>query len=204
MQKTILLFDTETTGLPKSGKPLDEQPHIVQLAYILAEYDTETYQYWIMETEDIICDPGVQIPEEVSKIHGITNEIAEKHPVFGKQAGEFFRLALQVDFVVGHNIDFDMKMVMIEAQRIWPDENKRNAWHKEVDEKALCTMQSSIKMCQLPFPSGRAGYKWPKLQELHKFLFDKEFDSAHNAVADIEATMRCFIELHKRKKIVLN
>ena len=56
-------------------------------------------------------------------------------------------------------------------------------------------MQSATDYCQLP---GRYGYKWPKLSELHQKLFDKDFDNAHNALADVEAMVKCFFEMKSR------
>ena len=40
-------------------------------------------------------------------------------------------------------------------------------------------------------------FKFPKLSELHIKLFLEDFINAHNAVADIHATKRCFFELKK-------
>ena len=40
-------------------------------------------------------------------------------------------------------------------------------------------------------------FKYPKLWELHKKLFDEYFIWAHDAMTDVEATLRCFVELAK-------
>lgn len=39
------------------------------------------------------------------------------------------------------------------------------------------------------------GYKYPKLIELYKFLFHKEFDNQHNAIDDVNATFECYKKL---------
>jgi hypothetical protein len=39
---------------------------------------------------------------------------------------------------------------------------------------------------------------WPRLQELYVKLFGHEFDDAHNAMSDIDATEQCFRELRKK------
>ena len=44
-------------------------------------------------------------------------------------------------------------------------------------------------------------YKWPKLSELHIKLFGEDFDGAHDSLAAIEATARCFWEMRKLKLI---
>ena len=42
-------------------------------------------------------------------------------------------------------------------------------------------------------------FKLPTLMELYKHLFNQEFDSAHNASADVEATALCLFKLLKEK-----
>ena len=50
---------------------------------------------------------------------------------------------------------------------------------------------------------GRGGkFKPPKLMELYEYLFEKQFQDAHNAAADVEATTMCFFELLRRKIIL--
>jgi DNA polymerase-3 subunit epsilon len=56
-------------------------------------------------------------------------------------------------------------------------------------------MDRATNFCALPGPYG---YKWPKLTELHQKLFNCSFDGAHDALADITATARCFWEMRKR------
>ena len=51
-------------------------------------------------------------------------------------------------------------------------------------------------------PGGKGGnYKFPTLSELHFKIFGKNFNEAHNASADVDATARCLFELLRTKKI---
>jgi hypothetical protein len=59
-----------------------------------------------------------------------------------------------------------------------------------------CTMLESTTMCNLPGRYGKP--KWPKLQELHKFLFGEEFTGAHSALDDVKATRRCYYAMKER------
>ena len=62
-------------------------------------------------------------------------------------------------------------------------------------------MKGSTDYCKL---QGRGfSFKPPKLAELYKFLFDEWFEGAHDAMIDVEATMRSLLELIKRDVIVL-
>lgn len=65
-----------------------------------------------------------------------------------------------------------------------------------IEEKTkICTMRETIEFCNLP---GSHGLKFPKLAELYYKLFAKNFDNAHDAKADIDATAECFWSLKQR------
>jgi DNA polymerase III alpha subunit (gram-positive type) len=59
---------------------------------------------------------------------------------------------------------------------------------------------SVINYCAIP-PFRYGKYKWPKLSELHQKLFGTDFEEAHNANVDIQATAKCFWELKRLGKI---
>ena len=87
------------------------------------------------------------------------------------------------------NIAFDEKIIGAEFLR----NNFQNIL--EVKKK-ICTMTSTVDFCKIP---GQYGFKWPGLAELHIKLFGENFDNAHDAFADIEATANCFWELKKKE-----
>ena len=116
----IIVFDTETTGLFNRKwnieKDNDKFPYIVQLSWIC--YDN--YNNKIMSIHDHIIKlkEGIKIPEESSKIHGITDAIS-------KLRGEdiktvilaFKRDLMSSDIVVGHNLNYDKVMISVELVR---------------------------------------------------------------------------------------
>ena len=187
-----LFFDTETTGVPRNYKAPSSDtrnwPRLVQLAWILADEEGNR----IHEGNLIVKPEGFVIPTDATKIHGITTQKALAEGILLKDAISMFKADLDLaNFVVGHNVDFDKKIVGAEMVRLgMSDELGR--------KKSYCTMLSTTNFCKIPGPYG---YKYPKLQELYKKLFGKEFDNAHNAMSDIEATEQCFWELRKRKLI---
>ena len=187
-----LFFDTETTGVPRNYKAPSSDtrnwPRLVQLAWILADEEGNR----IHEGNLIVKPEGFVIPTDATKIHGITTQKALAEGILLKDAISMFKADLDLaNFVVGHNVDFDKKIVGAEMVRLgMSDELGR--------KKSYCTMLSTTNFCKIPGPYG---YKYPKLQELYKKLFGKEFDKAHDAMSDIEATEQCFWELRKRKLI---
>lgn len=187
-----LFFDTETTGVPRNYKAPSSDtrnwPRLVQLAWILADEEGNR----IHEGNLIVKPEGFVIPTDATKIHGITTQKALAEGILLKDAISMFKADLDLaNFVVGHNVDFDKKIVGAEMVRLgMSDELGR--------KKSYCTMLSTTNFCKIPGPYG---YKYPKLQELYKKLFGKKFDNAHDAMSDIEATEQCFWELRKRKLI---
>lgn len=193
----VLFFDTETTGLLIPGGTIEEQPHIVQLGAIYTTYNTftETLNETILNQ---IYNPGVLIPENLCKLHGISNELAQTKPFITNYLEGFIKMMKEADIIIGHNLTYDLEVIYYEIERVWNSEEAKERlkiFKKQIKEKSYCTMLWSVQFCKIP---GRAGYKWPKLIELHKCLFGEEFDNAHNAIADIRATQRCFIELVNR------
>ncbi|MCH2228366.1 MAG: 3'-5' exonuclease [Candidatus Caenarcaniphilales bacterium] len=188
----FLFFDTETTGLPKNWKApinqLSNWPRLVQIAWIST--DEEAHE---LECFDSIIKPeGFKIPEEVSKIHGITTDYAlEVGQPLTDILIKFSNTAKKNDFLVAHNLSFDEKIIGAEFLRAKLQCNLSK-------KTKICTKQSSTNFCKIP---GNYGYKWPTLSELYKILFNKTFAEAHNAVADVEACMKCFFEL-KAKNII--
>lgn len=185
-----LFFDTETTGLPKNWKaPVsdsDNWPRLVQLSW--AWFDSYGVKWDVYDY--IISPQGFIIPKEVSDIHKITQEIAEqKGEDLKKVLNIFSQDVLKAKHIVAHNIDFDEKIVGAELFR-----TKMNDIFEQVNK--VCTMKESVNICRIP--SFRGTYKYPNLSELHHFLFQEKFDNAHNALADVLATARCFFELRKR------
>jgi DNA polymerase III epsilon subunit-like protein len=99
----------------------------------------------------------------------------------------------RADIVAGHNIEYDEEILSYELAR-----NGRRGEY--APQKTLCTMRNSTDYCKL---QGRGfSYKPPKLSELHRHLFGEYFEGAHDALVDVEATMRCLIELFQRQVIV--
>lgn len=184
----FLIFDTETTGLPKDFKaPLtdfDNWPRLVQLAWQVHDDKGE-----LIEVKNYIVKPeGFEIPFQAAKVHGISTERAQKDGLDLTWVLEEFNKSLEkVQYVVGHNIEFDLNIVGCELLR-------KSVKSPLLDIEAVDTKDESTEYCAIP--GGRGGkFKWPNLSELHHKLFNEGFDEAHNASADVVATARCFLEL---------
>lgn len=188
-----LIFDTETTGLPKRwNAPItdtDNWPRCIQIAWQLHDELGN-----LVEHQDMLIQPdGFNIPYEAEQIHGISTALAEQDGVPLNQALELFNEALsKTKFVVGQNVDFDINIMGCEFHRMGV-ENSMTA----LPVLDTCT-EATAELCKIP--GGRGGkFKLPTLTELHEYLFGEPFAEAHNATADVEATTRCFLELVRKK-----
>lgn len=97
------ILDTETTGTDYA------KDKIIELGIVIVEYDQETGQvHKVLKTFNELEDPGIQIPAETIKVHGITNEI-----VVGKKIndGEVEQLLSDVSLIIAHNAAFDRAFV---------------------------------------------------------------------------------------------
>ena len=188
-----LIFDTETTGLPKKWKaPItdtDNWPRCIQIAWQLHD---ELGQ--LIESQDYLVQPdGFNIPYDAEQIHGISTQLATEKGIPLKDVLEKFNEALsKTTFVVGQNVGFDLNIMGCEFYRMGI-ETPLN----KLPVLDTCT-EKTANLCQLS--GGRGGrFKLPTLTELHEYLFGTAFNEAHNATADVEATTRCFLELIRRK-----
>ena len=187
---SLLFFDTETTGVPRNYKApasdLKNWPRLVQIAWLLADDDGGE----IESAEYIVKPEGFTIPAEAARIHGISTGMAIRDGLDIKSVlAEALMCLGKVSQLVGHNIDFDEKILGAELLR---------AGHPNCVEtkQRLCTMRSATDYCRLPGPYG---YKWPKLEELHRKLFNQPLEGAHRALVDVRACAKCYFELRRLK-----
>lgn len=192
----IFVFDTETTGFIDKKEPnLDKQPYIIQFAGIMGELVDGKWTE--LERVNELVKPPILIPYASSQVHHLYDiDVADKSD-FTSQAESFLKYINEADAIVGHNIEYDESMFRLEMKRLW-----REYDYKPV--QSLCTMYTSRDFCKLPKKMlGSPWYKLPKLWELYKTLFWEYFIGAHDAMVDVEATVKCFVELVNKWVIVL-
>ncbi len=189
-----LIFDTETTGLPRNyNAPVtdtDNWPRLVQIAWQLHDNKGN-----LLTAENYIVKPeGFTIPFNSEKIHGISTKKA-------KEVGHDLREVLahfsedinKSQLLIGHNVEFDINIMGAEFVRTAIDSNLMTT-------NALDTKTASTAYCAIP--GGRGGkFKWPTLTELYTKLFGKAFDDAHDAAYDVSATAKCYFGLIKAKVV---
>ncbi|GEC78520.1 DNA polymerase III subunit alpha [Flavobacterium aquatile] len=184
-----LIFDTETTGLPKKwAAPIsdtDNWPRCIQIAWQLHDEMGN-----LIEHQDYLVQPeGFNIPYDAERIHGISTELAQQDGISLQEVLEKFNIALsKTKFIVGQNVGFDVNIMGCEFYRLGVD--------SPMTQMPVLDTCTEVTASLLKLPGGRGGkFKLPTLTELHQYLFNQPFAEAHNATADVEATTRCFLEL---------
>jgi DNA polymerase III epsilon subunit-like protein len=200
----FLYVDCETNGLPSNYKAhfssVSNWPHAVQITFQLKE------DGMLIKHVNSIIKPRANMvwsEETAKKFHGISREIAERD---GRDILEVLtelrECILIADVVIAHNMAFDKTILLAEAQRVYLEkriDEQGDKWLWSSSTATLCTMESTTDIVKMPpFKNGK--YKWPRLEELHNFLFQKNFDKPlHDSNNDVECLVKCHEELMSKK-----
>jgi len=175
----MLAIDCETSGLIHNRTLVDWQlPEIVEVT--LVRFDLATGA--VVDEFDALVKPAREFDEttKAAQVHGITNAMVVDAPRF---AGVFPRVRAMIEaapVVVGHNVSFDREAIDVEAARLkvtpiaWP--------------RCLDTIEQTMHLV------GRR----MSLAELHRHLTGVAHAGAHRSRGDVDALIRCCVELHKK------
>lgn len=210
-----LVFDTETSGIPKFGREhpadADYQPRVSQFSGLLISDNSND------EGKDLTHSvPGaVQIKEFTSflkpdgwndKAKADVDMLAEKlnngitlERIMdeGRPAKEILDIYVDMvdtcDVMVAANVVFDLKMMRIELAR---------AEYKEkfYDVPSFCILEASTDLCAIPptkrmVRAGFKKFKKPSVGECYEILFGQKLENAHDAAVDTMATARILFHL---------
>ena len=189
----VLFFDTETTGLPKDKYlaaliSKNNWPDIVSISWMVFDGDCA-----VRKETHIIKPEGWIIPEEVSKIHGITHTMAESIGVSLSGVLDLFIYDMErCSMIVAHNIEFD-RNVMLNAYK-WRLNKNTIFWKYD---KEFCTAQNSKADLKLPsrqrVVNPKDPYKLPRLDELYEATFNEPApQKAHSSERDVDVLQKIF------------
>ena len=157
--------------------------------YMWADGEVEPVKSRLIRLSWLLTDEGgdeLSQGNEIVKIDGFEKTMQEGKPL--RTVLEIFmKDANRAKCIVGHN-NSDKKVVMEELRRL-------HFCGGQNILKSLCLMQANANLCKIKTYND---YKMSELQRLYYNLFGCDFKDAHDAMADITATKKCFFEMRKR------
>ena len=162
LTRDLVFLDVETTGLNVL------KDRILQIALI-------KFRPGQTEPEELkmLINPGIPISEESIKIHGITPEDVRNKPTFREVAKKLYDFIGEADLAGYNSNRFDIPMLM--------EEFDRSGLDFDIEKRRLIDVQ-------------RLFYKMePRtLRAAYRFYCNKEIEDAHDALADVRATVDVF------------
>ena len=160
---SVVVFDLETTGLdPKNCQ-------IIEIGAV------KILKGSIIETFQTLINPQTDIPEEITSITHISNEMVENAPTIEQALPDFYRFAYG-SVLSAYNIDFDYQFL----------NNIGKRFRLLFDNEQIDT----LKLARDKVPS-LSNYK---LGTVVKAL-NITLENAHRALADAYATAKVFVKL---------
>lgn len=182
------LFDTETTGIYNYKLPANhpDQPDVVQLCAMLCDKEK------VYSAINLFIHEDTEIGEGAYNVHRIDRKMTERVGISRLRACQLLdSFARKADILVGHNISFDVNMMLAANYR-------SGGQGLSLKKTQFCTMKSSTDICKLPNPKRPGAFKWPSLKEAYEILVDpRGFEGAHDAMADARATYELYRVLSK-------
>ena len=162
LDRDLCFFDVEATGLNVI------RDRIVQIAII--KYSKKGKE---PEELSMMINPGIPISEEAMGVHGITPKMLANKPTFQQVSQKIHDFIGNSDLAGYNSNRFDVPMLMEEFARV--------GMELDVSKRRLIDVQ-------------RVFYKMePRtLRAALRFYCNKEIENAHDALADVHATIDVF------------
>jgi len=162
LTRDLVFFDVETTGLNVV------RDRIVQIALVKLHKNGQPPAEF-----STLINPGIPMSEESMMIHGITPKDLANKPVFSQVADKIRDFIGNADLAGYNSNRFDVPMLMEEFARV--------GMEFDVSKRRLIDVQ-------------RIFYKMePRtLKAAFRFYCGKELEDAHDALADVHATIHVF------------
>ncbi len=159
LAKDLIVLDFETTGLSPA------KDRVIQVAILKVFADGRP-----SETKSRYINPGIPIPAKITEITGITNEMVKNEPTFDKLAKGLLQFIGDADIATYNGNRFDIPFLLEELGRCGMELDMTN--RKCVDVKRMFHRMEPRD-----------------LRAAHRKFIGREMENAHDAGADVQATL---------------
>jgi DNA polymerase-3 subunit epsilon len=163
LTRDLCFFDVEATGLSVI------RDRIIQIAIVkfFAKPGKEPQEL------SMLINPGIPISEEAMRVHGITPKDVANKPTFPQVAQKIYDFIGNADLAGYNSNRFDIPMLMEEFDRAGLD--------FDIENRRIIDVQ-------------RIFYKMEprNLRAALRFYCDRDLENAHDAMADVRATIDVF------------
>jgi len=158
-KRRFMVFDVETTDKIKKNAPLDQQPYIIQLSFVI--YDLQDRRIIKRFDSYVNIPQNIVISEFIKGLTGATREKCDRGLNILDVLDEFYNAYFWCDEIVAHNIDFDTQMVLFEIERNREEIMKKmpycstifNTIYEKVNRiERYCTMKRGMNFCDIILP----------------------------------------------------
>jgi DNA polymerase III epsilon subunit-like protein len=185
--RALLFLDTETTGLDI------ELDRIVQLSTRLV------LPHGFQDYNQLVHPGNFAIPAAATRIHGITAQVASLHGTSIIQVLEDLSSQIeQADIIVGHNVEYDIAIIIAEAKRSGYHDLVTTLTHPQFGldggrRAAICTQRLAAEYFR--FLGESPSLSDTKLTTVYQRLFLEELVGAHDAMVDVIACQQVYNHL---------
>ncbi len=169
LEKPIVFFDLETTGVNIATD------RIVEISIL------KVFPNGNKESKTWLVNPEIEIPQEATDVHGITNEKVVTEPTFKELAQTVNEMIAGCDLAGFNSNRFDIPLLAEELMRVGIDFDMNN--RKAIDVQVIFHKKEQRTL--------GAGYQ---------FYCGKELEGAHGAEADTNATYEILLAQVDRYK----
>jgi len=159
-KRNFMVFDVETTDKIKKNAPVDQQPHIIQLSFVM--YDLQDRRIIKRFDSYVNIPQNIEISEFITGLTGATREKCDRGMDILSILDEFYQAYFWCDEIIAHNIDFDMQMILYEIERNREEIMKKmpycstifNTIYEKVNRiERYCTMKRGTNFCEVDSPN---------------------------------------------------
>lgn len=198
----VLLYDTETSGMPDWGVPsdADEQPHICQYSAVLFDDRTgDETSYW----NHIVVQEWPVHPKAFA-VHRITPERSHEEGIPERiVVGDFLNAVEAAQRVAAFNNTFDERIMRIAMLRAGISRPTVEQFWTAIKPRTWDVMRAATPHAKVPptgkmMARGRYTFKNPSVAEAYQALIGQPMQDAHDARGDLLATKEIYMWLKER------